>query len=169
LIELRRPTIHDQQKVMDFVLEVKLHQETCIGTNRVDELPFLDWLLDCEKGFEGKKENKVPSTIMLALNNDELVGFSNIRHYLNEELFHEAGHIGYMVRPSQRKKGYAKEILKLSLKHIQSVYHVSDVLVTCSVSNLASEKTIRSQGGIYENTVDSKRHGLTKRFWIHLE
>ena len=90
----------------------------------------------------------------------------NVRHHLNDSLLFDSGHIGYMVRPSERQKGYAKQMLRLSLDYLKDTHHVANVLVTCNVNNRASEKTILSQNGVYENTVCSKEHGLTKRFWI---
>jgi predicted acetyltransferase len=168
LLEFKMPTVQDKEIVESFVREIKMYNETCIGTNHVDDYPYEIWLKSCQDAFKGNIKDKVPFTIFLVLKDHKLVGFINIRHFLNDELLHDGGHIGYMVRPTERKKGYAKLILKYGLSYLKKYHDVERVLVTCRVDNVASEKTILSQGGIYENTVNSLKHGLTKRFWIHL-
>lgn len=44
-----------------------------------------------------------------------MVGAVNIRHYLNESLLLNRGHIGDGVRPSERRKGIATKMIALAL------------------------------------------------------
>lgn len=46
-----------------------------------------------------------------------ILGMINFRHYLNNYLAEYGGHIGYGIRPSERRKGYAKAILALVLEN----------------------------------------------------
>ena len=49
------------------------------------------------------------------------VGAINIRHYLSEKLLLDGGHIGDGVRPSERRKGYATEIIRLGLEECKKL------------------------------------------------
>lgn len=82
----------------------------------------------------------------------KLIGLLNIRHRLTPRLEMDGGHIGYSVRPCQRRKGYAKEILRLGLDECRKLGFDS-VLVTCKASNEASQRTIIANGGVLERTV----------------
>lgn len=115
-------------------------------------------------------EQLVPATQLLFIRKRDnmLVGMLQIRHFLNEYLEKYAGHIGYSVRPSQRRKGYAKQMLKLALPFCREL-GLERVLISCIDGNLASEKTILANGGIYESTVhEPDRELYLKRFWISL-
>jgi len=91
-----------------------------------------------------------------------------IRHYFNEYLEKYAGHIGYSVRPSERRKGYAKEMLKNVLPFCREI-GLEKVLVVCIDGNIGSEKTILANGGVYESTVlEPNENRNLKRFWINL-
>ena len=91
-----------------------------------------------------------------------------VRHYFNEYLEKFGGHIGYSVRPSERRKGYAKKMLKDCLKYCEEI-NLDKVLITCMDSNVGSRKTILRNGGVYENTVfEPSREVNLERYWITL-
>jgi predicted acetyltransferase len=79
-----------------------------------------------------------------------------------------AGHIGYSVRPSARRKRYAKEMLKAALPFCREI-GLAKVLISCIDGNVGSEKTILANGGVYESTVHEPNEDRDlKRFWIEL-
>ncbi len=80
---------------------------------------------------------------------NKIVGTINIRYTLNEYLRKIAGHIGYGIRPSERRKGLAKIQLYLALKEAYKV-NLNKVMISCEETNIASEKTILALGGILE-------------------
>ena len=91
-----------------------------------------------------------------------------VRHYFNDFLEKYAGHIGYSVRPSERCKGYAKKMLKMTLPFCQEI-GIGKVLIACIDGNIGSEKTILANGGVYESTVhEPNGDRYLKRFWITL-
>ncbi|WP_338032606.1 GNAT family N-acetyltransferase [Clostridium manihotivorum] len=90
----------------------------------------------------------------------------NIRHALNEYLFNYGGHIGYSVKKEERRKGYAKEMLKLALEKCSDL-GLKKVLLICDADNIASSKTIKACGGILENEV-LEEDTLIQRYWIEL-
>ena len=112
----------------------------------------------------------VPATqfFFVRKNDNKLVGMIQVRHRFNDYLEKYAGHIGYSVRPSERRKGYAKEMLKMALSFCLKI-GIDKVLITCIDGNIGSEKTILANGGVYESTVHEPNGGRDlKRFWITL-
>lgn len=83
---------------------------------------------------------------MLQKNVERLVGMINIRLALNDNLWRYGGHIGYSIRPSERRKGYNKVNLYLALKVCQN-YGLETVLLDCDKNNIGSAKTMRALGG----------------------
>lgn len=99
---------------------------------------------------------------------DRLIGMIQVRHYFNDYLSKFGGHIGYSVRPSERRKGYAKEMLKMVLPYCREI-GLKKVLITCIDVNIGSEKTILANGGVYEYTLREPNENVDmKRFWITL-
>ena len=113
----------------------------------------------------------VPATQLLFIRkcDDKLVGMLQIRHCFNDYLEKYAGHIGYSVRPSERRKGYAKQMLKAALPFCREL-GLDKVLISCIDGNIGSEKTILANGGVYESTVHEPDQNIDlKRFWITLK
>lgn len=109
----------------------------------------------------------VPATTLLAVRPEDgrLVGMIDIRHRLNDYLLQFGGHIGYSVRPSQRRQGYAKEMLRQGLARCREM-GLARVLVTCNRDNRASARTILACGGVLED--EREDGGVTQRYWIAL-
>jgi predicted acetyltransferase/ribosomal protein S18 acetylase RimI-like enzyme len=116
-------------------------------------------------------QGHVPCTFLFAFNeSNEVVGRVSMRHELNEYLSKVGGHIGYGVTPSQRKKGYATEILSESLKYVRKhLPHLREVLLTCDDDNIGSIKTIEKNKGKLTNIYRSTELRVPKRqYWIQL-
>ncbi len=112
----------------------------------------------------------VPATqfFFIRKSDNKLVGMIQIRHRFNDYLEKYAGHIGYSVRPSERRKGYAKEMLRMTLTFCREI-GIDKVMITCVDGNIGSEKTILANGGVYEYTIHEPNENKDlKRFWITL-
>lgn len=110
----------------------------------------------------------VPSSTFWLVAGRRLLGRSSLRHRLTSELEHEGGHIGYDIRPSERRKGYATQILKLTLERARAL-GLARVFLTCDTDNIASAKVIEKNGGKLRGQVVSKRTGkIISQYWIEL-
>lgn len=114
--------------------------------------------------------DKVPDSVFFLLDEERnrLLGAVNIRHYLNEELLREGGHIGDGIRPSERRKGYATEIVRLALEECQKL-GIGCVLMTCEKDNIGSAKSIVRNGGVLENEFVNSDGEIEQRYWIDLK
>lgn len=125
---------------------------------------YLKQIANLEHGI-GLKEGTVSSSTYWLIRDDRMVvGAVNIRHKLNDRLFQIGGHIGYGIRPSMRRQGYATEILRQALQKAKEL-NISKVLLTCDKDNVGSARTIINNGGILESedVVDGTE---IQRYWI---
>lgn len=99
----------------------------------------------------------------------EVIGFLSFRHELNEWLREVGGHIGYAVRESRRRRGYASAALALGLGRAREI-GLDRVLITCDDDNIASARTIERAGGVLQDVSDqsARGHALLRRYWVQL-
>ncbi|WP_316245036.1 GNAT family N-acetyltransferase [Gracilibacillus massiliensis] len=111
-------------------------------------------------------EGWVPdSTYWLINEQEQVLGVVNIRHQLTDYLMNIGGHIGYGIRPSQRQKGYATQLLRLSIEEARKL-GIKKILVTCDQNNIASWKAILKNNGVEDKDFIEENGNVVKRFWI---
>ena len=110
---------------------------------------YVEWLKMTKDSVYEKTCNPkwgVISTFFAIREDDnKIIGIANLRHTLTDK-FINSGHIGYSVRPTERKKGYATEILKQLLIYATE-QGLREVMLVCNGDNIGSIKTIIANDG----------------------
>lgn len=170
---LRRPTSEYANQIAEYRQEFLNAGDSMDGCGPLRRLEDPEEYIKVCKDYESTKEvcaKLVPATQFLFIrkSDNRLVGMIQVRHCFNDYLEKYAGHIGYSVRPCERRKGYAKQMLKMALPYCREI-GLDQVLITCMDGNIGSEKTILANGGVYESTVHEPNENVDlKRFWIEL-
>lgn len=111
----------------------------------------------------------VPDSTYFCLDADRniMVGAVNIRHYLNDLLLLNGGHIGDGVVPSERRKGIATAMIGLALQECRKL-GIDRVLMVCDKENVCSAKSIIKNGGVLENEIEVNGI-IEQRYWIDIQ
>ena len=163
------PRGEHREIVMDYKAEFDRDGENADGAGGLSQAEsFEQWLEETEKdrNEETVQPGLVPATTSMAMDGEKLVGMVNIRHRLNDGLMNFGGNIGYSVRKSERRKGYATKMLALALDKCREL-GMTRVLLTCSKLNEGSRKTMLKNGAVLENEIEGKDR-ITQRYWIEL-
>ena len=172
-VKLIKHTKEYKKELIEMIDEWKLDQEI----NHTERSPWaifkndyhdFDYYLD-NLEYSQPQDGKVPDSVFFLLDVDRniLLGAINIRHYLNDYLLKYGGHIGDGIRPSERRKGYATEMIRLSLIECRKL-GIKKVLMVCDKSNIGSAKSIIKNGGILENEFVDEDGVINQRYWIAL-
>ncbi len=128
---------------------------------------FLAQLEACRQGA-GIPQGFVPHSTYWLVSGGTVVGVVNIRHSLTDALRHFGGSIGFGVRPSMRRQGFASELLRRALVEARSM-GMSEVLLTCNKQNIGSARTILGNGGVLVAEEFMADHGgMIQRYRIDL-
>lgn len=166
---LRRPREDEEPELL------RAHRATSPGyptflhyyEEGMDFRRYLDVLADQERGAQ-LPPNHVPTTFLFAFAGPRIVGRVSIRHYLNAALEIHGGHVGYVVVPEFRGRGYATRLLAMAVRMARESLGLSRVLLTVADDNAASIRVIEKNGGVFERTATLEQHGgrFIRRYWI---
>ena len=167
MIIFKEPKDVSFEQILDYKEEFVLNNEIIHGAANMTDLSVAEWVQFTEN--TKYKESVIPGFVtahtFFASDNNKIVGIINARHELNDYLLNFGGHIGYSVRKSERRKGYAKAMLSYTVDFLLSL-GLEKILITCDKNNIASKRTIESCGGILENEVIEESR-ITLRYWIY--
>lgn len=157
-------------QAQEYIEEFKRYNSNINGSGNLEKYEDYDTWLDFLNEMKNPKNGNIPRSTFFVVKecDNKVIGMINIRHGLDNFLLNEYGNIGYSVRPTERNKGYANQILHLGLNECKKI-GLKKVLLVCAKNNIASEKVIRHNGGIYWNKIDTKCEGKdTQRYWIYI-
>ena len=151
------PTLENKEQALDFINELREFSSEIDGTGSLDEMlqtsTYEDWLKKVISDIDVANiiPGRVPALTYFYVREEDnrIVGMTNIRLRLNDFLRTQGGHIGYCIRPTERRKGYATKMLGEAIK-VCGVMGIDKVIVTCDTVNIASAKTIQNNGGVLD-------------------
>ena len=161
----RLPELSDKDMLMAYVSEHRSNGENSISAS-VGMLAgeFSDWVRNIHKNASIGNEEWGRSLMYLCLSDDQLIGLLSIRYELSESLRNKFGDIGYGVRPSERNRGYATEMLGYALS-VCKQKGMKRVMLGCYKDNLASAATIKKNKGILLFEADNYNEGRISQYY----
>ena len=172
-VKLVSPTKEYEEQAMDYIQEFFLYNSQIHGVSGLNKCldNYDEWLrkLDQLRSKE-PDEIQVPAETFFLIREEDnrIIGMVNIRLRLNKALELCDGNIGYSIRPTERRKGYGTEILRLALKYCKKC-GMEKVLLTCDKNNIGSKKVIQKNRGLFEQIFyDKESEGIVYKYWIWL-
>ena len=146
MIYLKKANLEDAKK--EYELTQKIPAEENDYINNSFGVSYEDFVsrviprwLDYDKGVN-LEENRVPDTYYFLWVDDTPVGIFKLRHFLNDWLRNNSGHVGYGIAKEYRGHGYATEGLRLIIEEARKLPIDTDELyLSVLKNNPASLKT----------------------------
>ena len=153
-MKLVYPSLLYKEKAIQFVDEFYEYGSDINGSGGLErylkEASYEDWLkkLAADIDIANVPKPRVPGLTYFGVReeDDTIVGMVNLRLSTNDFIKNEVGHIGYSIRPLERRKHYATGMLQSALK-VYDTIGIREVFLTCDKSNLASAGVIKNCGG----------------------
>ena len=172
---LETPSLERKNEIIDYINEFVEHKSDINGTGSLDKIldgytfeQALESCLNMQYEEYAKKFGRCQGKTFLLIrkNDNKIIGTINVRWNLTEEMKRFGGNIGYGIRPTERRKGYNK--INLYLGMIEAVkVGLDKVMLSCDVSNIGSDKTLKALGGKLERTeIDPSNGILTNVYWF---
>lgn len=175
---LEKPSLYRKNEIIEYINEFVKYKSDINGTGGLDRIlegytfeETLDRCLNIENESFAKSIKKCPGKTFLLIreNDNKIVGTINIRWNLTKEMLMFGGHIGYGIRPIERRKGYNKINMYLGLLEAQKL-GLDKVMLVCDVNNIGSDKTLKALGGVLTRTeIDPYDGILTNVYWFNVD
>ncbi len=175
---LEEPSLKRKEEIIEYVNEFKKYNSDLNGIGALDKILYkvsfeeaLEICLNTRNKEYAKKVGRSQSKTFLLIrqNDNKIVGSINVRWNLSPSMLEFGGHIGYGIRPTERRKGYNKINLYLGLIEAKKL-GLDKVMLDCDVENIGSKKTMEALGGKLERTeIDPYDNILTSVYWFNVD
>lgn len=169
------PSLDRKEEIIEYINEFVKFKSNINGTGSLDKIlegysfeEALERCVNLENKAYAEKIGRCQSKTFLLIRKEDnkIVGTINVRWNLNDEMLNFGGHIGFGIRPTERRKGYSKINLYLGMLEAEKV-GLEKVMIDCSVNNIGSDKTLKALGGKLEKTIVDPNDGeLTNIYWF---
>ena len=163
---LKKIELEDEERVVDYIRELVAFGSNTNGLWYEDSESYEEMLYNLRRHegyvFTHYEQENVPcfQFLLVRRDDDRMVGSFSIRPYLTKSLDETyGGNIGYSIRPTERRQGYASLGLKLAISKCREYNPKSDIILCCYKDNIGSRKTIIKNGG---ELIEEKRGILTE-------
>ena len=173
-----KPSVDRKEEIIEYLDEFVKYGSNINGCGSLDKIyegytfeEALEFCLKMEEEEYAKSVDRCPGKTFLLIREEDnkIIGTINLRWNLTEAMLKHGGHIGYGIRPTERRKGYNKINLYMVLKEADKL-GLDRVMLSCDVTNLASENTIKALGGVFERLeVDPYDGEQTNIYWIDVK
>ena len=174
---LEKPSLERKNEIIEYFDEFVKYGSAINGSGSLDKIydgytfeQALDRCLNMENQEYAEKVGRCQGKTFLLIreNDNKIIGTINVRWNLNEQMLRFGGHIGYGIRPTERRKGYNKINLYLGMIEAKKV-GLENVMLDCDVNNLGSDRTLKALGGNLERTeIDPSDGVLTNVYWFNV-
>lgn len=147
------------------ITEYEMYQDIPLkesgSTNLCNGLPYEVFKAYLESQLARKYQNiseyDTPTVTYIMYVNDIPVGYISLRTKIDNQWKKWSGNFYYVIRISERKKGYGTKILKLALDEFKKL-GFKEIYGQSSAGNIVSAKVIENNGGILLEEVDGTRY-----------
>lgn len=167
MLHLEFPNISHKSAYLNMIEEWKLFEKIPTSPRALFRGENFEEFLQIAESDLTENHRWVPATLFFLMDGDRILGAIQICHNIEPPHLREyGGHIGYGIRPSERQKWYATKMLSLALIEAQKLW-LEKVLLGCYDDNIASQKTIEKNNGIFERYTEFEGK-KSRRYWIEL-
>ena len=162
----RLPEMSDEMILREYIQEHYDNGETSISASL--DLPISDygeWVEKIQNNVVVGNAEWGKSLLYLCFDEMKLVGLLSVRYELSKTLSEKYGDIGYGVRPSERRKGYATAILQYGVS-VCKEKGMHQIILGCYKDNLTSAATIKRNGGFLFAENDNYMKGRTSQYYL---
>ncbi len=155
-MKIEKISLKHKEAILEMCKEYNLNNEDYNGAFFIKNIiDYEDKIKELDNASNGILDNPafVPYTCYVFIKENKIVGVGSVRHYLNEYLEKFGGHIGYSIRPTERKKGYGSKALELLINQAKEM-NIEKILITCNINNIGSKKVIENNNGKFINQID---------------
>lgn len=144
----------------------------CFSLKRMPDMKeYVDYCIGWANPSREADAHGAWGTVILCIRESDgkMVGCMQVHNVLSERMKNYTGHVGYSVRPSERRKGYATRMLAKAKDYLLS-FGFDTINVSCMPENEGSRRVILANGGEYIETVFLESDGIElERYKIDLK